>query len=175
METADAGIVVSLIVARAANGAIGMQGKLPWRQKTDMAHFRAVTMGKPIVMGRKTWESFKKGALPGRDNIVLTRAWDFEAKDAWLFASLGPALACARSLAYARGVDEICVIGGEEIYRLALPLAQRIHLTDIEADVAGDAFFPDLDPVDWGQVSETVAPAGAADDHPMRFRVLERL
>ena len=156
------------------NHVIGANGALPWRQKTDMRHFRATTMGKPVVMGRKTWASLK-GPLPGRDNIVLTRDASFRANGVWSFAALDAAIACARARAIARGVGEVCVIGGAEVYRLALPLANRIYLTDIDATVQGDAHLPDLDPAIWREVSARAAPAGPEDDHAMRFRVLERI
>jgi dihydrofolate reductase len=141
--------------------------------KTDMKHFRAVTMGKPVVMGRKTWDSLK-GPLPGRDNIVLTRDASFCADGVWAHASLAAALACAESRARARGVDEIAVIGGAQIYTEALPLADRIYLTDVDAEIAGDAWFPALDPAQWREVSSRDAPAGPDDQYAMRFRVLER-
>ena len=138
-----------------------------------MKHFRAMTMGKPIIMGRKTWDSLK-GPLPGRDNIVLTRDAGFTATGVWVHASLEAALACAQGRALARGVDEITVIGGAQIYAEALPLARRIHLTDVDAEIAGDAFFPALDPAIWREVSARDAPAGPDDQYAMRFRVLER-
>jgi dihydrofolate reductase len=138
-----------------------------------MKHFRAVTKGKPVVMGRKTWASLK-GPLPGRDNIVLTRDADFRADGVWVHASLAAALACARGRALARGVDEIAVIGGAQIYAEALPLADRIHLTDVDADVAGDTYFPALDPAVWRDVEVRDAPAGPDDQYAMRFRTLER-
>ncbi|MDX2233705.1 MAG: dihydrofolate reductase [Hyphomonadaceae bacterium] len=165
-------VAVAFVVAAARGGVIGANGAIPWRLKTDMQHFRAVTMGKPVVMGRKTWESLK-GPLKGRDNIVLTRDSRFRAPGAWSFPALDAALACARARAAARGADEVCIIGGAEIYALALPLADRVHLTDVDADVPGDAFMPALGP-DWREVSARAVAAGPDDQHPMRFRVLER-
>jgi dihydrofolate reductase len=139
-----------------------------------MKHFRAVTMGKPVVMGRKTWDSLN-GPLKGRDNIVLTRAANFRADGVWAHASLPAALACARSRALARSVDEIAIIGGAQIYAEALPLADRLYVTDVDADIAGDAHFPVIDPQRWREISVHDAPAGPDDDHPMRFRILERV
>lgn len=165
---------VTLVVARARNGVIGAGGHLPWRQKTDMAHFKRVTLGKPVVMGRKTWASLK-GPLKDRDNIVLSRDPDLQAPGAWLFTALDAALACAESRARSRGVHETCVIGGADLYRQALPLARRILVTDIDADIAGDAHFPEPDTSAWREVAAQDAPAGAGDDHAMRFRVLERV
>ncbi len=152
---------------------IGADGAIPWRLKTDMTYFRTVTMGKPVVMGRKTWDSLK-GPLKGRDNIVLTRDANFRADGVWAHASLAAGLACARSRALAHGVDEISVIGGAQIYAEALPLADRLYLTDVDAAIAGDAHFPVVDTKDWREISVHDAPAGPDDDHAMRFRVLER-
>ena len=163
---------LALVVAAARNGVIGANGAIPWRLKTDMQHFRAVTMGKPVVMGRKTWTSLK-GPLKGRDNIVLTRDAGLRAAGAWSFAALDAALACAQGRAAMLGVDEVCVIGGGEIYALTLPLAGRVYLTEVATDVAGDAMFPPLGE-DWREVSVRTAPAGPYDQHAMRFRVLER-
>lgn len=153
---------------------IGADGSIPWRLKTDMKHFRAVTMGKPVVMGRKTWDSLK-GPLPGRDNIVLTRDASFRAPGVWAHASLEAALACAEGQALARGADEISIIGGAQIYAMALARADRIYLTDVDAEIAGDAHFPTLDPADWREVDRATALAGTDDDHAMLFRTLERI
>lgn len=153
---------------------IGADGAIPWRLKTDMKHFRAVTMGKPVIMGRKTWDSLK-GPLKGRDNIVLTRDANFRVEGVWVHASLPAALACARSRALARGVDEIAVIGGAQIYAEALALAQRLYVTDVDVDIVGDVYFPIIDAQRWREASVRDAPAGPDDDHPMRFRVLERI
>lgn len=161
------------MVARASNGVIGAQGATPWKLRSDMAHFRKLTMGKPVVMGRKTWDALK-APLSGRDNIIVTRNAARRANGAWIFASLDAALACARARAAARGADEIAVIGGAEIFRQALPLADRIHVTEVHAKVAGDAVFPKLDEGDWREVSSRDAPAGKGDDHAMTFRILER-
>jgi dihydrofolate reductase len=166
------GVTLALVVAAARNGVIGANGAIPWRLKTDMQHFRATTKGKPVVMGRKTWDSLK-GPLKGRDNIVLTRDAGFRAPGVWSYPALDAALACAEGRARARGVGEVCVIGGAEIYALALPLAQRVYLTDVDADVAGDAVFPPLDAA-WREVSRRDAPAGPDDQYAMTFRVLER-
>ena len=163
-----------LVAAQARNRVIGANGALAWRLNTDMRHFRATTWGKPVIMGRKTWASLK-GPLPGRANIVLTRDVNFRAAGVWSFAGLDVALACARAQAMARGADEICVIGGAEIYAAALAFTGRIHLTEVAADVAGDAYFPALDPAAWREVSTRDAPAGPSDDHAMCFRVLERV
>lgn len=153
---------------------IGADGAIPWRLKTDMKHFRARTMGKPVVMGRKTWDSLN-GPLPGRDNIVLTRDATFAAPGVWVHASLDAALACAEGQARARGVDEISVIGGAQIYEAAMARAGRIYLTDVDAEIDGDAWFPALDPALWRESKRDTATAGPDDDHAMIFRTLERL
>ncbi len=153
---------------------IGADGAIPWRLKTDMKHFRAVTMGKPVVMGRKTWDSLK-GPLPGRDNIVLTRDASLKAPGVWVHASLDAALACAEGQARARGVDEISVIGGAQIYEAAMARAERIYLTDVDAEIVGDAWFPALDPALWRESERSAAPARLDDDHAMVFRTLDRI
>lgn len=153
---------------------IGADGAIPWRLKTDMKHFRAVTMGKPVIMGRKTWDSLK-GPLPGRDNIVLTRDSSFTAPGVWVHASIEAALACAEGQARSRGVDEISVIGGAQIYEAAIARAARIYLTDVDAEIAGDAFFPALDPAQWRESARREAPVGPDDDYAMVFRTLERI
>ena len=164
---------VAFVVARASNGVIGAAGATPWKLRTDMARFRTITMGKPVVMGRKTWAALK-APLTGRDNIVVTRDAALRATGAWTFSSLDAALACARARATARRVDEIAIVGGADIFRQALPLADRIHLTEVHASVAGDTVFPKLDGRVWREVSACDAPAGDGDDHAMTFRILER-
>jgi dihydrofolate reductase len=136
--------LVSIVVATDERGAIGRDGRLPWRLPDDLQRFKALTMGKPIVMGRKTWESIGR-PLPGRQNIVITRQSGLPAAGATVVASLAGALAAAGSAA------EICVIGGAEIYRLVLPLAGVIHLTRVHAVVPADTFFPSLDAAHWTQ------------------------
>ena len=125
-------------IARDRNGVIGRDGSLPWRLKTDLANFRAVTMGKPVIMGRRTWESLPKKPLPGRTNIVLTRDGSFEAKGAVVCDNFSEAVSIAREQAAEDGVDEFCVIGGASLFELALTRAQRIYLTEVDAEVTGD-------------------------------------
>jgi dihydrofolate reductase len=125
---------IVLILARAANGVIGAQGKLPWHIPTDLKHFKALTLGKPMIMGRKTFESLP-GLLPGRRHIVLTRDPLWQAEGAQVARDVGHALALA-------GEGEVAVIGGAEIYALFLPLATRIELTEVHAQFAGDAVMP---------------------------------
>jgi dihydrofolate reductase len=139
---------LSLLAALARNRVIGRQGRLPWHLPEDLKRFKRMTLGAPVIMGRKTYESILEDLgkpLPGRDNIVISRTPGFSAPGCRAVTSLGAAIAeAARG-----GGSEQFVIGGAEIYRLALPLAARMHLTEIDADFEGDAFFPEFDPVEW--------------------------
>lgn len=143
---------VVLVVARADNGVIGADNALPWRIPADLKRFKALTMGKPMIMGRKTFESLP-GVLPGRRHIVLTRSKDWQANGAERAGSVSAALAKA----FETG-DEACVIGGAEIYALFLPLADRIELTEVHADFDGDAVMPALGS-DWQEVLREDHPA----------------
>ena len=153
---------------------IGRDGQLPWRLATDMAHFRTLTMGKPVIMGRKTWDSLPRKPLPGRTNIVLSRDGTFEPKGAIRCEDFAEALQIAREQAAEDGVGEVCVIGGADLFALALPKARRIYLTEVEADVAGDVTFPPLDESGWIEVERETHPAGERDEHAFVFRTLER-
>ncbi|HUO93368.1 MAG TPA: dihydrofolate reductase [Rhizomicrobium sp.] len=148
---------IALVVAIADNGVIGDHGKIPWRISDDMKLFKAITLGKPIVMGRKTWDSLPKKPLPGRTNIVVTRDRRFAAPGATIVHSFDDALAAAR------GADEIAIIGGADIYRAALPKASRIYLTEVHRDFAGDAHFV-LDRTGWRETSreDRATPDGLA-------------
>ena len=137
--------LVSIIVATDERGAIGREGRLPWHLPDDLKRFKALTMGKPIVMGRKTWESIGK-PLPGRHNIVITRQVGFVVPGVTVVASLDDALLAAGD------VPEVCIIGGAEIYRLALPWTYLIHLTRVHATVAADTYFPELAVGEWDEV-----------------------
>ena len=149
---------IVLIYARAANGAIGKDGDLPWRLPADLKRFKALTMGRPMVMGRKTFESLP-GLLPGRRHIVLSQRADFAAEGAEVVGSVEDALALA---AQGNQAGEVAIIGGAAIYGLFMPLADRIELTQIHADYAGDTFMPPLGP-EWHKTArEDHAAAGAA-------------
>ena len=157
-----------LILARAANGVIGHQNQIPWQLPEDMAHFRQLTMGHPVIMGRKTWDSLPAAVrpLPGRRNIVITRQADWQAEGAEVVHSLEQALAaCANSA-------QAWVMGGAEIYRQALPLAQQVVVTEIDADFAGDAFAPELDAA-W-QAQEASAWQTSSSGLPYRFMTYAR-
>jgi dihydrofolate reductase len=161
-------------IARARNGVIGRDGKLPWRLKSDLANFRAVTMGKPVIMGRKTWESLPKKPLVGRTNIVLSRDGSFEPKGAVVCEDFIEAVAIGREQAEEDGAREVCVIGGASLFELALVKAGRIYLTDIDAEVEGDVILPPLEESRWTEVSARAYPAGDEDEFPFTIRVLER-
>jgi dihydrofolate reductase len=141
--------LITLIVAVAENGVIGNQGALPWRIPEDMRRFKALTIGKPVIMGRKTWDSLPKKPLPGRANIVLTRDSSFHAEGAETVRSFSEAVAAAgRS-----SPEEIMVIGGETVFAAALPLAGRIELTEIACSPSGDAFMPEFDRSLWHEIA----------------------
>jgi dihydrofolate reductase len=140
---------------------------LPWRLPEDLRRFKALTLGKPIVMGRRTWDSLDK-ALPGRDNIVVSRQGHLDAPGATVVASLDAALAAAGA------VHELCIIGGAEIYRLALPLTDVLHLTRVHAIVEADTFFPPIAAADWDEVSREEHAADDRHAHAYSFVELRR-
>ena len=159
--------MISIIVAASENNVIGREGELPWRLSDDLKHFKAITMGKPIVMGRKTWESIGR-PLPGRQNIVITRQAGFEAAGCDVVSSVAGAIGAAGDAA------EIMVIGGSEIYALSLPQARRVYLTRVHAEVEGDAFFPALGE-EWRLLSDQSREADASNEYDVSFRVYERV
>ncbi|WP_066961135.1 type 3 dihydrofolate reductase [Microbulbifer sp. Q7] len=150
---------LAMIVAMARNRAIGRENTLPWRISGDLQFFKRTTLGKPVVMGRKTFESIGR-PLPGRQNIVITRNPDWRAEGVTVVGSLESAL----EVAAREAVDEVMVIGGAEIYRQAMPLADRLYVTEVDAEVDGDAFFPALDER-WQEVSRDCYPASERDEY----------
>ena len=152
----------------------GEGGQLPWRIKSDLQLFKQLTMGKPIIMGRRTWESLPRKPLPGRMNIVLSRDASFEPKGALVCDSLAEAVGIAREQAAEDGAEEVCVIGGLAVVEAALPKATRIYLTEIEGDPRGDVQLPPLDEAGWTEVRREHHERGPEDDYPYTFRVLER-
>jgi dihydrofolate reductase len=164
---------LTLVVAAAENGVIGSDGQLPWRLKSEMAHFRQATMGKPVVMGRKTFRSIGK-PLKGRTNIVVTRDADFTAPGILVAPTISAALATARGDALRRGADEIAVIGGADIYRQTLPMADRIVFTRVHLQPPGDSTFPLIDPGIWIESGRTEYAAGPQDDAPFTVLVFDR-
>jgi dihydrofolate reductase len=165
--------VIALVVAIAENGAIGRGADLPWRLRSDMRYFRKITMGKPVIMGRRTFKSLPR-VLDGRLNIVLTRDRGFVAPDTVMAYSLEEGLAAARASAERTGADEIMVIGGEDVFREVLPQARRIYLTEVLASPDADTWFPDFDKRGWREVFRERHEAGPRDDHAFSFVVLER-
>jgi dihydrofolate reductase len=160
-------VIRSLVVAMARNRVIGRDNRLPWRLPADLAYFKQVTMGHPVIMGRRTWESIGR-PLPGRQNIVVTRNRDYTAPGAAVVGSLDDAWRAAGD------VEEACVIGGTSLFAEALPQADRIHLTEVEAEVEGDTYFPPFDRSQW--VEREIARQARDDRHeyPFRIVVLER-
>lgn len=157
----------SLVVAVAENGVIGRNNQLPWRLPGDLAYFKLVTMGHPIVMGRRTYESIGR-PLPGRTNIVVTHQRGYAAPGCVVVHSLDEAWKAAD------GAGEVSVIGGTALFRDALPLADRIHLTEVQAKIEGDTFFPAFERGEWRETEVARHPADAKHEYPFRIVVLDR-
>jgi dihydrofolate reductase len=166
-------MIVSLVVAMAENGVIGRNGGLPWHMSSDLKTFRQITMGKPVVMGRRTFQSLKK-PLDGRDNIVLSQDPSFAPEGVSVVASFADAMTLARTLARTSGADEIMVIGGTEVFRAALPHARLIYKTEVHAAPEGDAHFPQVDWSEWTERERRPLPQGPRDEFSSTFLVLER-
>ena len=156
-------MIRSLVVARARNGVIGRDNRLPWRLPADLAYFKKVTLGHPVIMGRRTWESIGR-ALPGRKNIVVSRNRSYEAPGATVVGSLDEAWREAGD------AQEACVIGGTSLFEEALAVADRIHLTEVDADVPGDTYFPEFDHSLWSE--REVARQLRDERHEFPFRIL---
>lgn len=161
-------MIVSAIVALSRNRVIGRDGDMPWNLPEDLRFFKRTTRGKPVIMGRRTFEALGK-ALPGRRNIVITRNADFSAPDCERAASLDGALAAVE------GQEEAFIIGGGQLYTQAMPRVQRLYLTEIDTEIQGDTFFPAIDERHWQEIWRQAYPAD--DRHPWAFiiRQLERL
>jgi dihydrofolate reductase len=158
---------LSLIAALARNRVIGRDNQLPWRLSADLKHFKALTMGKAIIMGRKTFESIGK-PLPGRNNIILTRDRDFAASGCTVVHSIDEAMQIAGDQ------NEVMLIGGADLYQQFLPRADRLYLTEVKAEVAGDAWFPDFDPAEWGETERVSHPADENNEYDYDFVILDR-
>jgi dihydrofolate reductase len=165
---------IALVVARARNGVIGKDGALPWRMSSDLRHFKAATLGKPVLMGRRTWESLPR-ALPGRANIVVSRNSGLRARGAHIHSDLDAAIAAAGAMAAASGQDEICIIGGAALYAETLPRADRIVLTEVDLEPAGDARFPPFDETAFRETARLPLPRTEKDDADALVRVLDRV
>ena len=170
----ESDVTISLIVAAAENNVIGRAGGLPWHLSSDLKLFRRLTMGKPIVMGRKTFESIGR-PLDGRTNIVITSRGDFDNDQIVVVGSAEAAVAAARQAAQVSGGDEIMVIGGSEIYRQLIDIADRIYLTRVHATPEGDAVFPALEPGNWREVAREALPKGERDQFSATLLTLERV
>ncbi|MEQ1752920.1 MAG: dihydrofolate reductase [Micropepsaceae bacterium] len=162
--------VIAMVVAVAENGVIGRDGGLPWRIPEDMKWFKARTAGRPLIMGRKTWESLPKRPLPGRTNIVVTRQNDYLAEGGVVVASLEVGL----DVAAGEQPEEIMIIGGAELYKFALPVTGRIYLTSVHGNVPGDTFFPALDRAQWKETVVGVFPPSADRPIGYSFIILDR-
>jgi dihydrofolate reductase len=165
-------VKLALIVAMASNRTIGRNNELPWYLPDDLKYFKSVTMGKPIVMGRKTFDSIGR-PLPGRLNIVITRNNEWRHAGVETASSLQQAVTIAAEKTAAEHTQEVMVIGGEEIYRAAIELADRLYITRVQAQVQGDAFFPEYDETGWQEVSRQEPTVQG--DPPYFFQVLERM
>jgi dihydrofolate reductase len=163
---------VSIIVAMATNGVIGRDGKLPWRLSDDLRRFKRLTMGHTIVMGRRTWESIGR-PLPGRRTIIVSRRLQFgsDAEDVAVAASFDEALRIAESA----GGDEAFIVGGSQLYREALPRADRLYITRVLARIDGDTYFPSFDQSEWRLVSSQHHSTDSVNEYPCEFETYERL
>lgn len=166
-------MIISFVVAVSENGVIGRDNGMPWRLSTDLQRFKKLTLGKPVVMGRKTWVSLGR-PLPGRTNIVITRDTAYQAESAVVVQTIDAALEAGEQAALRAGVYEICIIGGAQIYAQAMDKATRLHVTHIEATIDGDAFFGPVDPKIWQIVSQEQVPAGEKDNYATRYVVYDR-
>jgi dihydrofolate reductase len=164
----DLAMRVSIIVAMSRNRVIGREGGLPWKLSADLQRFKKLTMGHPIIMGRKTFASIGR-ALPGRTSIILSRRPDYQVDGALTVTSLQDAIRAAGN------AEEIFVIGGGEIYSQALPLADRLYITAVETESSGDTFFPELDLTQWRLVEESSHSADAKNSYPLRFLIFDRI
>jgi dihydrofolate reductase len=159
--------MISIIVAASTNNVIGVGGELPWKISDDLKRFKELTMGKPVVMGRLTWESIGR-ALPGRQNIVITRQQDFSADGCEVVTSPAAALSVAGD------AEEIMIIGGSQVYDLFLPKADCLYVTRVQAAIDGDAFFPAIGSADWHLVNSEWHEAGDSNEFAFEFRVYKR-
>ncbi len=166
---------ICLFVAIAENGVIGKDNAMPWKLSGDLQYLKRMTMGKPIIMGRKTWESFPRRPLPGRPNLVVTRDASYDAPGGEVFTSVEAALSRAEALAKELGVDEIMILGGAEIYAATLAKATRMYLTEVHASPDGDTRFPDFDRSAWREVRNVRQPRDARDSDDYSLLVLERV
>ena len=164
---------LAIIVAQAKNRVIGINNKLPWHLPEDLRYFKQVTMGKPIIMGRNTYESIGR-PLPGRTNIVITRQNHYAPEGVRVVNSLDEAVELAESIALINGIDEAMVIGGAQIYEQALASAHRLYLTEVDAEIEGDAWFPEFERQEWSEVGREDFSAEGPNPYNYSFIVLDR-
>jgi dihydrofolate reductase len=164
---AGAGLLISLLVAATDNGVIGRDNGMPWHLPDDLKHFKTLTLGKPVLMGRRTYQSIGR-PLPGRTNLVLTRSADWSVPGVTVVADLDAAVRAAGC------APELVVVGGAQVYALALPRATRIYLTRIHANIEGDTRLPELDLHHWHELSRQLHPVDARHPYAMSFVTLER-
>lgn len=162
------GVPLAIIAAVARNGVIGGNNRLLWKLRSDMLHFRAITMGKPMIMGRRTWDSIGR-PLPGRETIVVTRDPSFAAPGAHVVQSPEAAIALGQELAEQLKAPEIMVAGGGELYSLLLDQCDALHITQVDLAPEGDAFFPAIDPARWRQAGRTTPDPGPGDEAGFSF------
>ena len=167
-------VAVVIVAAVAQNGIIGNRGEMPWRLSTDLKRFKRLTMGKPVIIGRKTFEVIGK-PLPGRTNIVVSRSPGFSADGVVAALGLDQAIVIGRDEAARNQQSEVAVIGGGEIYAAAIGGADRLYITHVEASPEGDTRFPPIDPAVWRQISSERVPAGKKDSEATTFAVYERV
>lgn len=164
---------LSMAFAMAQNRVIGRDNALPWHLPKDLQYFKAITLGKPIIMGRKTFDSIGR-PLPGRPNIVITRNVDWQQDGVYVVHTVDEALALGESLAKEQGADELMVIGGSQIYTELLDRAERLYMTQVHAEVEGDDYFPEFAMSDWRQISQEHHSADESNPYDYSFLVLDR-
>lgn len=164
---------LSLIVAKSRNGVIGVDGDLPWRLSSDLKFFKRTTLGKPVLMGRVTWESLPF-ALPGRPNLVLTRDKTYKAPKAEIFHDMHAMIGRGYELAGETGADEVMLIGGAKLYAALMRYCDRMYITEVDAMIEGDAHFPAIRADHWNLVKETPFEQTDGDDHPFTVKLYER-
>ncbi len=168
-------VPLAIVVAVSRNGVIGRDGDMPWKLSTDLKRFKAMTLGKPMIVGRKTLDSYGGKPLPGRPHVVVTRDMTRQIEGVQIAGSLREAIDKAQAIALDIGADEIGILGGGQIYRQAIDVADVLYITHVEADIPdGDTVFPDIDSEIFEKVSEEAVPAGEKDNYPTRFAVYRR-
>lgn len=166
--------IISIVVAVASNNVIGAKGGMPWKLSSDLKRFKRDTLGKPIIMGRKTWESIGR-PLPGRPNIIVTRNADYVAEGGEVVTSLEDAINLAKAKCLDLGVDEVCLIGGGQLYKEAFDKATRLYVTHVMAEPEGDTWFPEIDLSHWKNIVEERIEAGEKDSAVTVYSVYERI